>query len=274
MDLGSMFVGLPSPAPDTDFDSSQLDSAAASASQPGAHPRMFLTPEKKLGHDTRPYTAEQFIQRYGEAGRDLWLHAPPPVAARYVERRFAPDGRLLKFVDFARHYGSIALDAWNRAPQGQPCAPCGSLLMERRVALDMKAYTWYEFVAHYGPVKGSAIFLASGSHLDTFGLSTEVPSDHLAKSSGGASQPAAPQACPPRPPGEWTPSSAFETPPLFSSLMEAMMHKKFRALDGEERRSAITECLLESEHALQQHLKTLKLMQERIVILNRFLSSP
>ena len=59
MVLGSMFVGLPSPAPDTDFDAPQLDSAAASASQPGAHPRMFLTPEKKLGHDTRPYTAEQ-----------------------------------------------------------------------------------------------------------------------------------------------------------------------------------------------------------------------
>ena len=111
MVLGSMFVGLPSPAPDTDVDAPQLDSAAASASQPGAHPRMFLTPEKKLGHDTRPYTGEQFIQRYGEAGRDLWLHAPPPVAARYVERRLAPDGRLLKFVDFAGHYGYIALDA-------------------------------------------------------------------------------------------------------------------------------------------------------------------
>ena len=56
------------------------------------------------------------------------------------------------------------------------------------------------------------------------------------------------------------------------SLMEAVMEKAFKHLAGDERRTAIEEALGDTEHKLKDNLKTIKLLEERITILKRFLS--
>ena len=56
------------------------------------------------------------------------------------------------------------------------------------------------------------------------------------------------------------------------SLMEAFLQKSFKDLAGDEHRTAITESLREAEHKLKDNLKSIKLLEERIAILKRFLS--
>ena len=56
------------------------------------------------------------------------------------------------------------------------------------------------------------------------------------------------------------------------SLMEALLQKSFKDLAGDERRTAIAESLREAEHKLKDNLKSIKLLEERIAILKRFLS--
>ena len=50
------------------------------------------------------------------------------------------------------------------------------------------------------------------------------------------------------------------------------MEKAFKHLAGDERRTAIEEALGDTEHKLKENLKTIKLLEEKITILKRFLS--
>ena len=59
---------------------------------------------------------------------------------------------------------------------------------------------------------------------------------------------------------------------ISESLMEQCMHMKFKHLGCDERRPAIKESLEEAEHQLKGNLKAIKLLEEKIVILKRFLS--
>ena len=56
------------------------------------------------------------------------------------------------------------------------------------------------------------------------------------------------------------------------SLMEQCMQKSFKHLAGDERRTAFKESLAEAEHKLKENLKSIKLLEEKIAILKRFLS--
>ena len=87
----------------------------------------------KLGHDARPYTFDGFVQKYGDAGRRLWVGAPPDIDV-VTEWRFATDGQPYPWAE------------WCLAYDGQP-------------------YTWAEFVDNYGPSQGSTFWL--DAHLVT-----------------------------------------------------------------------------------------------------------
>ena len=50
------------------------------------------------------------------------------------------------------------------------------------------------------------------------------------------------------------------------------MQKSFKHLAGDERRTAFKESLGEAEHKLKENLKSIKLLEEKIAILKRFLS--
>ncbi len=50
------------------------------------------------------------------------------------------------------------------------------------------------------------------------------------------------------------------------------MQKLFKHLAGDERRIAFKESLAQAEHKLKEKLKSSKLLEEKIVILKRFLS--
>ena len=200
---------------------------AASSSPPS-------TVERRLGHDTRPYTLQQFEFMYGDTYVNLWELAPPQHAARYVERRFAPSGKLLTLDEFLRlSEGNATEEEWMDGLQGQPKAPDGTLLTERRFAQDNIAYTWYQFVAFYGPEAGSDFFLAAGTHL------------------------------------ELTINNEASSRVLFESLTEAKMHSKFRLRASTP--IDIRKYLQESEHLLQEKLKVIKILQERIAILKSLL---
>ena len=56
------------------------------------------------------------------------------------------------------------------------------------------------------------------------------------------------------------------------SLMEAFATRQFAELEGPARRTAIEEDLRQTELQLQNNLKMFKLLEERIVLLKRFLS--
>ena len=58
----------------------------------------------------------------------------------------------------------------------------------------------------------------------------------------------------------------------YHSLMEAVLQNSFKDLTGDERRTAMAESLREAEHKLKDNLKSIKLLEERIAILKRFLS--
>ncbi len=55
-------------------------------------------------------------------------------------------------------------------------------------------------------------------------------------------------------------------------LMEQFLQKSFKHLAGDERRTAVKKSLAEAEHKLKDNLKSIRLLEGRIVILKRFLS--
>ena len=56
------------------------------------------------------------------------------------------------------------------------------------------------------------------------------------------------------------------------SLIEQFLQEPFKHLAGDERRTAIKESLGEAEHKLKENLSSIKLLEEKIAILKRFLS--
>ncbi len=136
-------------------------------------------------------------------------------------------------------------------------------MSERRVANDGLPYTLAEFIEVYQE-RGHFYWEQVG------------PSQPVVLSSAGASQPGSlPRGVSSQP--RSVPSSVGNgvqidlTGYTNQSLMEAMMHEHFKHFAGEESRSAIQECLKRTLYSLNQNLKTTKLLEKKINILERLL---
>ena len=142
--------------------------------------------EEKLGHDARHYTFDGFVQKYGDAGIQLWILAPVAVAGapppgfaatewhlgtdgqRYpwAEWRCANDGKPYTHVQFCEHYGASAGgEQWLLAPVAFAGAPQPSILTQLRRGNNGVLYSWSDYVHFYGATLGSTRWLATASPL-------------------------------------------------------------------------------------------------------------
>ena len=143
------------------------------------HPCMA---DEKLGHDGCPYTFDSFVQKYGVAGRSLWIDAPPALAGApqpgyvatdwrrsadgqlqpWAEWRLASDGKPYTRAEFGEYYGSLkVVDHWHSAVVSFAGAPQPSILTEFRRGTNGCFYTWSDFVSFFGPSEGSTMWLAA-----------------------------------------------------------------------------------------------------------------
>ena len=134
--------------------------------------------DEKLGHDGCPYTFDSFVQKYGVAGRSLWIDAPPALAGApqpgyvatdwrrsadgqlhpWAEWRLASDGKPYTRAEFGEYYGSLkVVEHWHSATVSFAGAPQPSILTEFRRGRDGCFYTWCDFVNYYGPSEGSCM---------------------------------------------------------------------------------------------------------------------